>query len=76
MRALLLLIALGACDRAAPRAEQAGDRLEAAARGAGLVADPGGSLVGAWARDTASSTRSMCSNRACSVQMAPISGSV
>ena len=52
MRALLLLLALAACGRAAPRAEQAGDRLEAAAQAAGLIADPRGSLVGAWARDT------------------------
>ena len=30
----------------------------------------------AWARQTAISTRSICSKRACSDQMAPISGSV
>lgn len=52
MRVLLLVCALAACDRAPERAATAGDRLEAAARRAGLVADPGGPLVGAWARDT------------------------
>ena len=37
---------------------------------------PGTTPRAAWARLTASSTRSICSNRACSVQIAPISGSV
>ena len=52
MKVLLLLLALTACDRAPPQAETAGDRLEAAAQAAGLVADADGSLVGAWARET------------------------
>ena len=49
---LAILNTLAACDRAAARSETAGDRLEQAAEAAGLVADPNGSLVGAWARET------------------------
>jgi hypothetical protein len=41
-----------ACDRTAQREQGAGDRLEAAAQSAGLIADPGGPLVGAWGRET------------------------
>ena len=52
MRAVLLLLALAGCDRAAPRSATPGDQLEKAAEAAGLVADPNGPLVGAWARET------------------------
>ena len=52
MRLVLLLLLLPACERNPARMETAGDRLEAAAEASGLVADPNGSLVGAWARET------------------------
>ena len=50
--ALLLVFALSACNEIPSRLATAGDRLEAAAQDRGLVADPQGSLVGAWGRDT------------------------
>lgn len=52
MKALLLLLPLVGCSAQPPRQQHAGDRLEAAAQAAGIVADPNGSLVGAWARYT------------------------
>ncbi len=52
MRMLALALALAGCGEQKRPAAQAGDRLEAAARAAGLVADPKGSLVGSWARET------------------------
>jgi hypothetical protein len=49
---LLASFALSACSEQRSAAPQPGDRLEAAAQAAGLIADPNGSLVGAWARET------------------------
>ena len=49
---LLSILALAACGQQRSANVQAGDRLEAAVQAAGLIADPGGSLVGAWARET------------------------
>ena len=53
-RVLLLALILGGCGRepAAAVADSAGFRLEAAARTAGIVADPKVPLQGSWARDT------------------------
>ncbi|WP_374942307.1 hypothetical protein [Sphingomonas sp.] len=45
-------MALAGCGQQPTVDAQAGERLEAAARGAGLITDPKGSLVGAWMRDT------------------------
>jgi hypothetical protein len=50
--AVILVLALAGCGQRRPDAQDtAGGRLEAAAQAAGLIADPKGSLVGAWARD-------------------------
>ena len=52
MRVAWLLLVLAGCGEERRAVPQAGDRLEAAAQAAGLVADPGGPLVGAWGRET------------------------
>ncbi|WP_331041764.1 hypothetical protein [Sphingomonas sp.] len=50
----MLALVLSACgpQQRSSASNDAGAGLEAAASAAGLIADPGGSLVGAWARDS------------------------